>query len=43
MYEVMQALGIDAMPAFQNTSINELRVNSLMDDMNRANVNLAAF
>jgi len=44
MYEVLQALGIDAMPAFQDISVNnELRVNSLMDDMNRANVNLAAF
>ena len=40
----MQALGIDAMPAFQDTtSVNELRLDSLVDDMNRANVNLAAF
>lgn len=39
----MQALGIDAMPAFQDTSMNELKLNSLVDDMNRANVNLAAF
>ena len=40
-YEVMKAVGIDAMPAFHDAP--EVGVSSLMNDMGKANVNLTAY
>eukprot|EP00563_Minutocellus_polymorphus_P008029 CAMPEP_0181022242 /NCGR_PEP_ID=MMETSP1070-20121207/1410_1 /TAXON_ID=265543 /ORGANISM="Minutocellus polymorphus, Strain NH13" /LENGTH=573 /DNA_ID=CAMNT_0023099171 /DNA_START=154 /DNA_END=1875 /DNA_ORIENTATION=+ len=42
-YEVMKAVGIDAMPAIHDTSHHDLGVSSLMDDMSKANVSLTAY
>ena len=42
-YEVMKAVGIDAMPAFHDASNSEMGVSTLMNDMNKANVSLTAY
>ena len=43
-YEVMKAVGIDAMPALlHDTSSSEMGVSTLMNDMNKANVSLTAY
>jgi hypothetical protein len=42
-YEVMKAVGVDAMPAIHDAANHEVGVASLMNDMSKANVSLDAY